>query len=67
MVVAAVRLRSLKLQVFMRWSRITLAQIDAAETMAKSESAFFDTVIFAPVNSASSLRWYFSGGPTVST
>ncbi len=44
-----------------------LAQIEAALTTGKSESAFLDTVISMPGKMRSSFFWYLDGTPTVST
>uniref|UniRef100_A0A147BFY0 Putative secreted protein n=1 Tax=Ixodes ricinus TaxID=34613 RepID=A0A147BFY0_IXORI len=55
------------LHVWMARSRATLAQMLAALTMGKVESAFLATVILMSGNMSCSFAWYFSGGPTVST
>lgn len=49
------------------WWSLTFAQILAALTMGKRESAFGLTVTFIPGNSFESFSSYFSAGPTVST
>ena len=49
------------------WQSLTFAQILAALTMGKRESAFGLTVTSIPGNSFESLSSYLSAGPTVST
>lgn len=49
------------------WQPLTFAQILAALTMGKRESAFGLTVTSMPGNSLESFSSYFSAGPTVST
>lgn len=49
------------------WQPLTFAQILAALTMGKRESAFGLTVTSMPGNSFESFSSYFSAGPTVST
>lgn len=51
----------------LRWRLLTFAQILAALTMGKRESAFGLTVTSIPGNRLESFSSYFSAGPTVST